>query len=94
LSGSAIFTTRPKWLFVCADPAVEKVARELCYQHHHNRDAADRLEPGNTPFMDDTKCIDGELHGEPAFFRWRQFVPFAYQLVQIARQHPAPAANG
>lgn len=60
------------------DEMVEAAAKDMC-----RRERIDpmSLEPGSTPYGDETQIIDGYLTGGPAggpaFFRWRLFVPRA-----------------
>lgn len=78
-------TTTTNWLQVCRDPAVEMVARILA-KHADGVDPGDTLEPGNAPFPDHTEVTDGCLRGASAFFRWRQFVARAKEIVDAVRE--------
>lgn len=73
------------WLQVCRDPVIEAVARKLA-AHVDRVEPGDTLEPGNTPFPDETEVTDGRLRGASAFFRWRQFVAQAKEIVGLVRE--------
>lgn len=62
------------------EPRVERVARLLCEFARRN---PDELEPGNTPYDDETEVIDGRLNERPAFYAWRLFVSRAKKIVDV-----------
>lgn len=78
-------TEHTDWLQVCRDPVIEAVARKLA-TNCDGIQPGDILEPGNTPFPDETEVTDGIIKGASAFFRWRQFVAQAKEIVDLVRE--------
>lgn len=61
---------------------IEAAARALCVRYHLDPDA---LEPGNTPYNDETEVIDGESRsGESAFLVWRLYACDALTVLDAA----------
>jgi hypothetical protein len=62
---------------------IERVARVLCECDGYD---PDQLEPGNTPYHDNTEVVDGRLRGGPAFRLWRLYAKDARAALEALRE--------
>lgn len=64
---------------------IERAARALCERSGVAN--PDDLEPGMTPYSDDTEIIDGYLpNGDPGFFVWRLYVGRVRAVLNAIRE--------